>query len=454
MKSFLRSDRFFLAAGMLFGLAFVFVTPPFQVADEPSHFYRAYALSEGAPRAGRSGEELGSVLPASLGELGTDLRGDLPHPPGWTVPPRRIARALRVPLDAERRAFTDYRTAALYTPVPYLPQAAGIAAARWLGAPALGLLYAARTANLLVSTALIAVGLRRLPSYRWLIAMIALTPMALFQRASASADALTMAVAFLLAGTVARLAWGEEARAGWGEVAVLAACAAALCLTKPVYAPLAFLVLLIPAARFPAGRRGPLLILFAAITASAFTLAMATAGGVDVSIRPDAAVDRDRQIRDALADPVRVAGIIAEDYLLRGDRYAAQIVGQLGWLDTNLPKPFLWGYLVLLGLLALCDGRRNVEVRLRQRGLLGLIALATLALVSASQYAVWTPYGADYVDGIQGRYLIPLTPAAAWILHTRRFTASQDLLDRVLPWLSLLSCGFTLWLLLRRYYGI
>ncbi len=449
----MRPDRFFLVAGLACGLAFVFGTPPFQAPDETIHFYRSYALSEGHLSA-QSGEGgLGAVLPASLQEIGTDLRGELPFRPDLKMTTEKIFQALRVPLEPERRRFTDYRNSAPFTPVSYLPQAAGIALARWLGAGALVLLYAARLANLLAATVLIALALRRLPSYPWLLAMLALTPMALFLRASASADALSTAAAFLLAATVARLAWGQEEQGRWRDVAVLTACSTGLCLSKPVYVPLALLVLLIPAARFPEGRRGMVLLVHGAVTAAAFTLALATAGAVDVSIRPDAPVDADRQIEDALAHPLRVAGILTEDYLHHGRRYVAQIVGQLGWLDVNLPRPLLWGYALVLGLLTLLDTRREVAVSPWQRALLVLLALATLVLVSASQYAGWTPYGADYVEGIQGRYFIPLAPAAAWIFHTRRFPAEPALLNRVLPWLSLVSLGIAFWTMLHRYYG-
>jgi uncharacterized membrane protein len=449
----MRPDRFFVVAGLLAGLAFVFVTPPFQVPDEPVHFYRAYALSAGEPWGEHSSDRaggFGAVLPASLQEVGSALRGDVPFRPDRKIRPDTILRALQVPLEEERRAFTDYRNAAQFTFVPYLPQAAAMVVARALGVPALGLLYAARLVNLFVAMALIAIGLRRMPAYSWLMAMLALTPMALFLRASVSGDAFSTGLAFLLVGTAARLAWGEAEPAGWRDVALMAACCAALCLSKPVYVALAFLVLLIPARRFPAGRRGPAVALVLTITAAAFVLAMATAGGVEVSMRPEVPVDRDGQIRDAFDHPLRTVRIIGEDYLEHGDRYVAQIVGQLGWLDTNLPKPFLWGYAALLGLLLVIDTRPTVEVGLWQRGLLVLVALATMVLVSASQYATFTPYGADYLDGIQGRYFIPLAPAAAWIVHTRRSATPR--LDRVLPWLSLLSSAFALWLVVQRYY--
>jgi uncharacterized membrane protein len=448
----MRPDRFFVAASLLAGLAFVFVTPPFQVPDEPVHFYRSYAVSTGElwgepardPAAG-----FGAVLPASLQEVGSSLRGDVPFRPERKIRPETIRQALRVPLEEDRRAFTDYRNAAQFTFVPYLPQAAGMLVARIFGASTLGLLYAGRVVNLLVATALIAAGLRRMPSYSWLMAMLALTPMALFLRGSLSGDAFGTGVAFLLVGTAARLAWGASEKtepANGKDAALLTACAAALCLSKPVYVALTFLVLLIPARRLPGSRKA--LVLTAA--AAAFILAMTLAGSIDVSMREGYPINRDAQIRDSLAHPLRTAGIIARDYLQQGDRYVAQIVGQLGWLDTNLPKPFLWGYALLLGLLLVADTRPDVAVGPWQRGVLVLIALATMALISASQYATFTPYGADYLDGLQGRYFIPLAPAAAWIVHTRR--ASVRHLDRVLPWLSVMSSVFALWIVVQRYY--
>jgi uncharacterized membrane protein len=454
----MRPDRFFLLASLLFGLAFAVVTPPFQVPDEPAHFYRSYAISEGDLRGQRHGVGVaagwGTVLPASLWQLDTELRGDLPGRPELKIQPERIRRALRVPLAEERRVFIDYRTSAQLSCVPYLPQAAAIAVARMFGAPPLVLLYAARLVNLLVATALIALALRQLPAFRWLFTLLALTPMTLFLRASLSADAFTIAVAFLLAATVARRAWGVDQPGTWKDVSLLTICAAALCLTKPVYMPLAGLVFLIPAHRLPGGRRLPALVPFVGITAAAFALAVAIGSAMDLPLRLDEVVDRHRQIQDAVADPQRVAWILIRDSLQQGDRYAAQMVGQLGWLDVNLPKPFLWISLLVLGLVALCDGSREVVARTRQRILLSLIVLATVALVSAAQYATWTPYGADVLEGVQGRYYLPLAPAAAWLLHNRRLQISPAVLSRVLPVLGVLSSIFAVWLVLRRYYGV
>ena len=46
------------------------------------------------------------------------IDGDLPFHPERKIRTERIFRALQVPLEPERRRFTDYRTSALFTPRP------------------------------------------------------------------------------------------------------------------------------------------------------------------------------------------------------------------------------------------------------------------------------------------------------------------------------------------------
>ena len=81
--------RAVLVLGALCGLAFVLVTPPFQVPDEPVHALRAYQISEGSfiPSAGGV-----AVLPASL-ERVREPFGEIPFHPGARVAPGAIGAA-------------------------------------------------------------------------------------------------------------------------------------------------------------------------------------------------------------------------------------------------------------------------------------------------------------------------------------------------------------------------
>ena len=46
-----------------------------------------------------------------------------------------------------------------------------------------------------------------------------------------------------------------------------------------------------------------------------------------------------------------------------------------------------------------------------------LLIVGSAALVLASMLLSWTPLGLNYIAGVQGRYFLPLLPAAAWVLR-------------------------------------
>jgi uncharacterized membrane protein len=450
-----RPDRFLLLAGLLFAATFAAVTPPFEVPDEPAHFFRAYAVSEGrldlVPRPGRTGDQ----LPASVQRIATDLLGDVPGHPGNKLDPRAIRAAFRVPLEPARRTPVFFPNSLQYTFVPYAPQATAIAIGRLCGAPPLALFYLARLANLVFGILAIAFAVRRLPAFAWLAVMVALTPMALALLGSSSADVTSLAASFVLVSTVAKLAWGPEGTVRGRDLLLLGASSALLCASKPPYLPLALLAFAIPAARLPGARRARFLLPHTILSLLLAAWAIATSRTVG-TIRLKAGVDSGRQIHDALIHPLGFLRVMAVDYAVHAPRYLSELVGNLGWLDTRLPVPLLTAYLAVLLALVFLDAGRRIDVRPWQRGIAAAAVLAAMTLVSASQYAVWSPYGADFIEGLQGRYFLPLVLAAAWALHGRRWAdrIQPQRLGASLAAFSLLSFGITVRTLVARYYGI
>jgi len=449
----LTPGRFFLVMALLSGLAFAAVTPPFQVPDEPVHFYRAYTVSEGRLNLLPAPGAVGADLPSSLTIGDRPPLLDLRFHPERKIAPPAILAALHVPLAPETREPVFFPSSLQYTFVPYLPQATGIAAGRLLGIPALALLYFARLANLLFGTLAIAAAVRRLPAYAWLAALAGLLPMSLALLASASADVTTLAAAFTLVSAAARLAWGrDEPRRS--DFVLLALASGVLCASKPPYLPLALLAFLIPPARFSRGRRG---FLTAHLSLSLLMAVWAYAGARRIgSLHFDPALDAGRQIHDSLTNPLRFFRVVAADYVLHAPRYLSQMVGKLGWLDVQLPAALIVAWLALLGALLFLDAGPRLDVRPWQRGIAVATTLAAMVLVSASQYAVWTPYGADFIQGVQGRYFLPLVPAAVWAFHGRRWAGRipRERLGMALAVFSILSSGIALGSLARRYYGV
>jgi len=440
-------ERTVLLVGLLGGLLFVALTPPFQAPDENRHFCRAYHLSEGVlfPKAGRAD------LPESVVRVSESFQSLAGHPErkadlaAWR-------QALAVPLAPERHAESGIGGAALSTPAPYLPQALAALAGRLLGLPPLVLLYLCRLANLAAALAVAWLAVRIAPFYRWLFAFLALDPMALFLRSSASADALTDAAALLLVAVVLALAVGH---AGRYRIALLLGSVALVVLAKGAsYLLLPALVLLIPAERFGGRRRQ------AATLAAVLVLALA---GVALSSwaarraytppRVEVTLDPGAQIARIARRPFHFVAIALADAVRRAPVYAIQFVGNLGWLDTPLQAPVLLGYALLLLALALIDGSPVFSLGSGRRLLVAAITAGTLLAIYVSQYMLWTAVGADAVEGVQGRYLLPLAPAAALLLANRKW--ARDLAPAA-PWLAAAAALATAAALVRvglRYYG-
>src|SRR6185503_5661800 len=135
---------FLLVAGINSVLLTV-LTPPFQVHDEFQHFLRSYQLSEGQIWGVQQGERVGSVLPSSLPEFIERTWGTLKLfeiPPVGEHPLTDVLTELQRPLDPQRREFVEFYGAAVYSPLPYLPQVVGISIARFFEASPIALLYA------------------------------------------------------------------------------------------------------------------------------------------------------------------------------------------------------------------------------------------------------------------------------------------------------------------------
>jgi uncharacterized membrane protein len=442
----LTPQGFFLGAALVGGLVLVFLTPPFQVPDEPAHFFRAFSVSEGRLFVRVVNRVPGERLPASLHRVVEVLIDEVPFHPENKVRPGSWRKARAIELQPEHRRYLQLTSAAQYSAFPYLPQAAAVAVGCWFGASPLTLLFLARLANMFVAVALIHLAVRQLPAYRWLAALLALTPMAMFLRSSVSADALTTASAFLLTATVAKLAFGPVSPNPAHDLTILAASSVAVCLTKPVYFPLVVAAAAIPANRLPVRRRRLFLLTVLAISITAVTAALLIAAPSVGSISYAAEL----RIEDVLRRPFHLIGLVVTDLVKTAPRYGAHFIGHLGWLDTELPLPLLLTYAACLLAFVVLDRDPSIVIAPCQRAIWAFAVVASLMAIGAAMYLFL-----GRIEGIQGRYFHPIALAAVWVLHVSGWPRRQN--NRWNPAIAaiLVASSFAVtWLTIyHRYYG-
>ncbi|WP_296944579.1 DUF2142 domain-containing protein [uncultured Massilia sp.] len=404
-----------LCLGLLTVLSLIFITPPFQAPDEAQHFFRAYQISEGKMLGDVAHGTSGGSLPSSLSRLVEHFLGTTAiHADVRPVGPRPLGATfaqLRMPLEPERREYTVFSGAAYYAPLAYLPQAGAIGVGRLLGAGPLALLYMARLANGLAALALIAWGLRLLPVGRELAAFAALLPMAVFLYASVSTDAIVISSAFLFTALVLNRIVADRWSAA--DSALALACALAFCLLKPTYVPLlllGFAQVLFTQARTRAVLRHAA-ILCATLLATVLWMRYSAAAVVTVKAGTGMAA----QLAYVIQHPVHYLVAVLHSLYWRAFYYR-EFVGVLGWLTVPLPLP---AYLLPIPAVLLALGSEAHALSKRVVLLLahGAVVLGgCVLLVMTALYLYWTPIGFPTVEGVQGRYFLPLLALGASLL--------------------------------------
>jgi len=189
--------RFTVFLTALLAVAFAILMPPFQFNDEHGHFVRAYQISRGQFVA-REGE----TLPPGVLALVRGFPEGTDHRFSW----REIFEAMKavavdsgdsaVPSDGpgQRYFMWAVRASRLYPPIVYLPASTGIIIARALGFSPLGMLYAARSMNVMCFVIAVWLMLSMVPDCRSLIAAVALTQTPLHQSPAVSAHHVTIAL--------------------------------------------------------------------------------------------------------------------------------------------------------------------------------------------------------------------------------------------------------------------
>lgn len=423
--------RFYLWVGGLSLVLMAVLTPPFQVPDEPQHFYRSYQLSRLELRPDIQEGKAGALLPSSLSNfVQTQLGTSAHHTNQRRQLPQRLLsetlQSLSMPLAPQAQEFVEFSGSALYAPLAYAPQAIAIAVGRSLEWSPLALLWAARIVNSLAAFALIAWSIRRLGAACATGLVLALLPMTLFMLASASPDALTIAGGFVISAMVARFvvdgSWNRWDLALWVLGGML------LCAVKIVYLPLMFaglaglLIKGDPGVQrrwqgFGSQAVGALLV----CVAIAFWLWWRPAGIIGTGGPPGA--DVAEQLALLRESPLLLLKIVPRTLYVEATFLAESFIGRLGWL--NVPLPW-WLHASAFAALA-CGLLLQTERSAVSPRLLGSLWVLTLAyvvikLIVLAHYVAWTPVGNYAANGVQGRYLLPMAPLVAvaltWLART------------------------------------
>jgi uncharacterized membrane protein len=479
--------RCFLVSALLFGSIFVFVVPPFQVADEFNHFYRAWQVSDGVLLGVRTTDNrLGGDLPVSVTKITQSFRS-LPFQPNNQIKSSTIFYNLTIPLDAQNRQFTDFSNTAMYAPTAYLPQVLAISIGKLLTMRPLSIFYFSRFLTLIFWLSIVYAAFKILPIKKNLFAALALLPSSLFINASVSGDVVTNACSFLVMALFLRLITEKKhlsQRQTLTFFSLIFFSTLIISLNKLAYFPIVLLVFLIGNAHFN-GLKNKLIVasvlIFSNIAVIVFWAKTIQPNYIKfedynpafrVGQQLNEKVDPSVQLSFMLHNPLFFMKIATFSLIKTFPHTLIHYVGKFGWEKNYLPIWLIF-ILVLLILVQAVNNKKNQVIPSEQLGFhslqtsngplsikakFGFLSVFILMTFSftAAMYAIWSPVGSEFIDNLGGKYFIPIYPLFFLALPSFDLSKKRILAFFVQPkvlfstlWLSLIWSVFQV---ITRYY--
>ncbi len=404
----------FFTLAIVFGLLFIFLEPPFVCPDENAHFINICRISRGGLFLDVQDGKPGSYVTEEEYDFLVQYGGYYNGQENTNRFDYQTMRELSKREPSDIKVFCQTHHAGI-NPTAYLVPSAVVALARFLIGPinAYNTLLFAKIANLFLYAFITRLAIRKTGAFANTMFLLALMPMALFQGASTSYDAILIPTAFLLFAYTTRLLLSYRALAMSEAVAVCFACA---CIfgVKIAYAPIILILLSIPIRRF--GSWGRWFLCVGAVVAMGIVFyvlpSLAVSNIMQGPLSSPSALQLEQQAYFA-ENWTSFPNIIWSTVKHFGGYWAETFVGILGWLDTYFPTPFFALYIVAALFIALTDmsSVRGIRISTRVLSLLGVAAffVGTLYVM----YVQWNPdlvgiVGGSIAYGGQGRYFIPV----------------------------------------------
>ena len=306
----------------------------------------------------------------------------------------------------------------------------GIGLGKMMGAGYATDLFLGRAINLLTYLIMVSVAIWITPRGRWIFFVLGLFPMALYEAASVSADAMTISLSMLFVAQFLKF-FTANMRPSWGRYATFVTTGLLLALSKPFYAAIVVIALFVPAAKLSpaknrwAGHGGLFGFVFAPLTLWALSV-REIGSRVGMLMRNEPRIDAGKALDFAFAHPGHTVSMYWHTFVT--DPQQSKLIfqgftGLLGWMFIDLPWWVTAGcYLGLLLAVALTfpapGGELLEEIPRTTRVSILLLAVGIVGGIATIEYLTYTIVGYDYIEGMQGRYLIPvaalLVPVAMW----------------------------------------
>lgn len=411
------NENKFLLMMVFYIISILFINPPLIVPDEPSHFDSSYNLSQNVFRANEVTEisvpqNIECLNYVSLQNLNMvtdfdDVRACLSS-------------------SSNKRTNTLFGASNLVTnsALGHTPQAISIKIADIISNSPLFIFYFARFGNFLLAFILLYCAIKITPVYKKLLLFVGLIPMFIQQEASLSYDSLINSMSILFVAYILKFLYSKS-KFNIKDIFIPIIYLLVSLTVKPIYAPLIILIFFIPKECFKNTKQKTayLLLIFIISFSINYLLKNILFNGVS-SLETSSFA---KQVDYILHNPFELFPIAINTFKINSFFYLRGLFGYFAWFSFSLSDFIICCCCVFFVILILNESNIFKSKKNYQWILLLVAILISVAGIFASMYFCWSEYKFDFVEGVQGRYFIPLLLPIAVVCMPKK---GKDILSK------------------------
>lgn len=424
-KKHRKEESYFLVLGLVWGMLFMIFFPPNTTPDERAHEATAYANanmilgkevvdSEGNVIVRKADSAVLDVNDISLNTF------------------KYIYDAIRDTTDTETISFAR---GPLNVPITaHFPQTIGVVVGWLMHSNGMITLYIGKLFALLFYLICCYFAIKWIPWGKMVLMAISLFPMSLELAGSFSYDCTVNAICFLFIAYVMRLIY-EKKRADWKDYMFLAVLAAWMAPCKVIYVCICALVFAIPGYE---GKRksnirdmiGKVLVfgtgIFTVLVqrfSSISSMITASQGETVAKVGTDGFT-----LGYILSHPKQSIGMVFNSLFVLDEVLVGTTVGRvLGWLQVHVSWVVVFGFILLLCIAVISDYENREYMNLKMKCLVLGICFIVISAIAISMWLDATPIDFTYIEGIQGRYFLPILPMLMLTLKNNTIVVKKNI---------------------------
>ena len=402
-KTDIKEEKVFLLIVPMFCIMMSLVIPLGSGHDETLQFYREYGIVNGEVLAGNQ-----IMVPAAFKNTFETI-GSKINKPYYEI------LKCNEKIDSNVKVCVEITTTSIYNPVQYTGTLVGLLLAKLITKSPVIFIYLGRFSNIIISIILLYKAIKMMPFGKKILLLTSMIPIA------------------IEAFNKERKLLSKKHKIIIGILSCVIACC------KIVYFPLVLLILIIPKEKYGGLNekiKEDILVIFLTILINITWLTfgfsiLISRGGESGS----------RMILEAIKNPIKFGQMVLYTINNNSNKYLLSAFGnQLEWGDQVDGTTFVIVFIALTMFVTLTDESIKNKFSNRQKIVLGIITVTVIGLIFCSLYVQWTQIESSEIQGIQGRYFIPIMPIMLLLLGDIKAKSeySQDKLIKIICLYSLI----------------